>query len=331
MAAAAGEHRAAIEHLRAAVAADTKRNTARERLVAALLHMGEVASAEAEAHLALDLAPNDVALLNMLGVIQKRRGRFTEAMDTFRKGIALEPLNHSPWYNLGNTHLTIGEFAQAAEALKRASELKKDSETTRLYGQALIGMGEHDMGMAIFARAQQLDPKNSRVYTSRAIALQRIGAPDAEVLTQIDQAIALEPNNVEHMRSKAAYFQRRSRFAEAEAVHKELLARIRTTWKPCCALAICSAIRCAGMKRRTVFFSVTRWIEAGRSPLPVRSFAGSADSRYGVDRTTSEAGKVAHQLVATGTDLKPHAANLSGVFLRLADYAGLDASATGRN
>jgi Flp pilus assembly protein TadD len=47
----------------------------------------------------------------MLGVIQKRRGRFGEAMDTFRKGIAREPANHSPWYNLGNTHLTIGEVS----------------------------------------------------------------------------------------------------------------------------------------------------------------------------------------------------------------------------
>jgi len=36
MAAAAGEHRAAIEHLRAAVVADPKRSSARERLIAAM-------------------------------------------------------------------------------------------------------------------------------------------------------------------------------------------------------------------------------------------------------------------------------------------------------
>src|SRR5258705_6092946 len=185
MAAAAGEHRTAIEHLRAALASDPKRNTARERLIGGLLHVGELASAEEEAQIALDLAPNEVALLNMLGVIQKRRGRFAEAMETFRKGIAREPLNHSPWYNLGNTYLTIGDFAQAVEAMKLASELTKDSETSRLYGQALIGTGEHEIGMAVFARAQQLDPKNSPVYTSRAVPLQRIGAPDAAVLSEI--------------------------------------------------------------------------------------------------------------------------------------------------
>jgi Flp pilus assembly protein TadD len=62
MAAAAGEHRAAIEHLRVAVTADSKRKTTRERLIAALLHIGELASAEEEAHAALDLTSNNVAL-----------------------------------------------------------------------------------------------------------------------------------------------------------------------------------------------------------------------------------------------------------------------------
>jgi predicted O-linked N-acetylglucosamine transferase (SPINDLY family) len=326
MAAAAGEHRVAIEHLRAALAADPKRSSARERLIGGLLHISELASAEEEAQIALGQAPNEVTLLNMLGVIQKRRGRFTEAMETFRKGIALEPSNHSPWYNLGNTFLTIGEFPQAAEALKRASELKKDSETTRLYGQALIGMGEHDMGMAAFARASQLDPKNCRVHTSRAVALQRIGAPDAEVLAEIDSAIALEPNNAEHMRSKAAYFQRRSRFADAEAVHKELLAKNPDDIETLLRLG------------HLLGYSLRRYEEANGflrhalalRPDDPRCLSGLCksllDSRYGVESDhIEEAGKVAHQLVATGTDLKPHAANLSGVFLRLADYAGLDA------
>jgi Flp pilus assembly protein TadD len=283
-------------------------------------------TSEDEAKIALGLAPNEVVLLHMLGVIQKRRGRFTEAMDTFRKGIALEPANHSPWYNLGNTHLTIGDFPRAAEALKHASELKKDSETTRLYGQALIGMGEHDMGMATFARAQELDPKNCRVYTSRAIALQRMAAPDAEVLGQIDQAIALEPNNAEHMRTKAAYFQRRSRFADAEAVHKQLLAKNPDDIETLLRLG------------HLLGYSLRRYEEANGflrhalelKPDDPRCLSGLCksllDSRYGVESDhIEEAGKVAHQLVATGTDLKPHAANLSGVFLRLADYPGLDA------
>jgi len=326
MAAAAGDQRGALAHLRTAVAANPERDASRERLIAALLHAGELSEAEAEARNCLARKPKDVSMLNTLGVIQKRRSRFSDALETFRKAAAIEPTNHSPWYNLGNTLLGLGEFGEAVSALKRASEVKpKDSETMRLLGQALLGQNENALAIAAFARAQELDPKNCRVYTSRAMALQRMGAADEEVLAQIDAAIAVEPNNPDHLRAKAAYFQRRSRFAEAEAVHKDLLAKNPKD--------IETLLRLGHM----LGYSLRRYEEANAflrraceiRPDDPRCLSGLCksllDSRYGVEHDhIEEAGKVAHDLIKTGTDLLPHAANLSGVFLRLADYAGLD-------
>ena len=322
----AGDHRAAIEHMRAAVAAHPERDPLRERLIASLLHVGELSSAEEEAVALLVRKPDNAGVLNLLGVIQKRRGRFADALESFRKGTELEPSNHSPWYNLGNTRLGMGDYAEAADALKRAAELKKDSETARLYGQALVGLNEHDKAMAAFAEARKLNPKNCRVYTSRAMALQRASAPDADVLAEIDSAIEIEPNNPEHMRAKAAYFQRRSRFAEAEAVHKEMLAKDPDDIETLLRLG------------HLLGYSLRRYEEANSflrhalelRPDDPRCLSGLCksllDSRYGVESDhIEEAGKVGRQLVATGVDLTPHAANLSGVFLRLADYEGLDA------
>src|SRR6476660_3141917 len=60
----------------AAVKAKPGDGAARERLIGGLLHISELAAADEEAQAALALAPNEVTLLNMLGVIQKRRGRF---------------------------------------------------------------------------------------------------------------------------------------------------------------------------------------------------------------------------------------------------------------
>ncbi|HEX3484229.1 MAG TPA: tetratricopeptide repeat protein, partial [Micropepsaceae bacterium] len=327
MAGIIGDHRAAIEYLGNAIAANPERDVLRDRLAGALMNAGELAGAEEQTLTALERRPNDVNLLNLLGVIQKRRGRLADALATFRKGIEIEPANHSPWYNLGNSLLGMGEFGEAVDALKRATELKpKDSETMRLFGQALIGKDELTLGMAAFARALELNPKNCRVYTSRATALQRAGAPDTEVLAELDKAIALEPGNAEHLRAKAAYFQRRSRFAEAEAVHKELLAKDPDDIETLMRLG------------HLLGYSLRRYEEANQflrhalelKPDDPRCLSGLCksllDSRYGVESDhIEEAGKIAHRLIATGTDLTPHAANLSGVFLRLADYEGLDA------
>jgi len=317
----------AIEHLRAGLKANPDRDALRERLAVALMNAGELAPAEDDVQILLRKRPNDVNLLNLLGVIQKRRGRFADAIAAFRKGTELEPSNHSPWYNLGNTLLGQAEYAEAVPALKHAAELKpKDSETLRLLGQAFLGQDEYLLAMAVFARALELNPNNCRIYTSRATALQRTGASDAEVLTELDKAIALEPDNPEHMRAKAAYYQRRSRFAEAEAVHKELLAKDPSDLETLLRLG------------HLLGYSLRRYEEANtylrhalelhpNDPRCLSALCKSLlDSRYGVESDhIEEAGQVGHRLIATGTDLLPHAANLSGVFLRLADYAGLDA------
>ncbi len=322
-----GDPKAAAEHLAAAVKIDPERDPLRERLIGALLQTGELAEAEEHALKILEHRPNDVAVLNLLGVVQKRRGRLNDALACFRKGTEVEPKNHSPWYNLGNTLLGMGDFGPAVDAMKRAAELKpKDSETMRLLGQALMGKDEFALALGAFSRAQDLDPKNHRIFTSRAIALQRMGADDAEVLAEIDKAIAAEPNNPEHMRAKAAYYQRRSRFAEAEAVHKELLAKDPADVETLLRLG------------HLLGYSLRRYEEANTflrralelKPNDPRCLSGLCksllDSRYGVESDhIEEAGKVAHQLIETGVDLTPHAANLSGVFLRLADYPGLDA------
>src|SRR4051812_12219072 len=95
----------AIEHLRAALKANPDRDSIRERLASALFNAGELAAAEDEVQRLLGKRPSDVNLLNLLGVLQKRRGRIADAVATFRSGTELEPSNHSPWYNLGNTLL----------------------------------------------------------------------------------------------------------------------------------------------------------------------------------------------------------------------------------
>jgi len=317
----------AIEHMRAALKTDPERDALRERLAGALMNTGDLAASEDEVHILLGKRPNDVNLLNLLGVVQKRRGRFADAIAAFRRGAELEPANHSPWYNLGNTLLGQAEYADAVPALKRAAELKpKDSETMRLLGQSFIGLDDHVLAMAAFARALELNPDNCRVYTSRATSLQRAGASDTEVLAELDKAIAVEPANPEHIRAKAAYYQRRSRFAEAEAVHKELLAKDPNDLETLLRLG------------HLLGYSLRRYEEANKylrhalelhpnDPRCLSALCKSLlDSRYGVESDhIEEAGQVGHRLIATGTDLVPHAANLSGVFLRLADYPGLEA------
>ena len=196
----------------------------------------------------------------------------------------------------------------------------------RLLGQSLAGSDRHDEAMEAFARAEELNPRNARVFTSRAAALQRNGATESEILEQIDRAAALETDKVEHLRSKATYLQRRSRFAEAEAVHREILAREPDDIETLLRLG------------HLLGYSLRRYEDANKflrhalelAPNDPRCLSGLCksliDSRYGKESDhVDESGRIAKRLMATGADMMPHAANLSGIFLRIADYDALAA------
>jgi predicted O-linked N-acetylglucosamine transferase (SPINDLY family) len=320
-----GQHQAAAVYLRAAVRAEPERTALRHRLAAVLLQSGDLAGAEETARELADKTPEDAGALNLLGVICKRRNRVDEALALFQRAAAVNGADHAPWYNLGNTLLAMGQYERALAALEQAATLRpQDAETQRLLGQALAGADRPEGAMAAFARAEDLDPRNARIFTSRAAALQRAGAGDAEVLEQLDRAIALEPANLAHLRGKALFLQRRNRFAEAEAVHRAVLERDPDDIETLLRLG------------HLLGYSLRRYEDANgflRHALSLRPddprclsamCKSLLDSRYGDEGAhINEAGEVAHRLLDTGIDLVAHAANLSGVFLRLADFAAL--------
>jgi protein O-GlcNAc transferase len=316
---------AALRRRRGGHARAAPRTAARLREALALMQAGDLAAAETAASEVAEHSVDDAAALNLLGVIRKNRDRMAEAVAAFERAAAADPRMHAAWFNLGNALLAIGAHARAVAPMERAAALNpRDSETQRLLGRALAGAGGHEAAMAAFGRAEALDPTNARVHASRTFALHRPDAPDAAVLAEIDRLIAREPDCLEHLRSKALYLQRRSRFAQAEAVHRAILEREPEDFE--------TLLRLGYM----LGYALLRYAEANEylrrglavrpdNPSCLEALAKSLlDGRRGdVGANIDEANQLAHRLLAAGVDLQPHAANLICVFLQTVDFAGL--------
>ncbi len=93
----------AVEHARAGLTIAPEAHTMRANLVIGLLESGQLAEAEETAHSLTTRRPADAAALNLLGVVQKRRGHWEAAVATLEQATQAHPDNHSVWYNLGNT------------------------------------------------------------------------------------------------------------------------------------------------------------------------------------------------------------------------------------
>jgi tetratricopeptide (TPR) repeat protein len=86
--------------------------------------------AEQYFHQALDLDPNNAAVLNYFGYMLADKGtRLPEALKMIRKAVELEPMNGAYLDSLGWTYFKLGQYEQAEENLRQAVERDQSDPT----------------------------------------------------------------------------------------------------------------------------------------------------------------------------------------------------------
>jgi non-specific serine/threonine protein kinase len=70
--------------------------------------------------------PNDRRILSRIAQVQRRQGKWDEAIANFRQALKLNPRNAGAIYLLAGTLITVREYREAERLLHRAHELKPD-------------------------------------------------------------------------------------------------------------------------------------------------------------------------------------------------------------
>jgi len=110
--------------------------------------------------------PGDALAHFTLGLIEKRRGHYSQAESSYQRALEIEPRFHEALSNLGNVYLAQKQFDQAISAYERAIRLapKKGSYYYNLYrasSQKTFLSGKIDFA---FQKARQLDPETINFY-----------------------------------------------------------------------------------------------------------------------------------------------------------------------
>jgi TolB-like protein len=92
--------------------------------------------AEAEFRRALELAPQDAAIISSLALVMSTLGRLDEAVALGERAIALEPLRGGSHRNLSVNLTLLGRYDEAEAAVRKAIELQPQAATN--YAQLAI-------------------------------------------------------------------------------------------------------------------------------------------------------------------------------------------------
>jgi tetratricopeptide (TPR) repeat protein len=114
--------------------------------------------------------PHDAYSLYGLGVVQFRRGRYNESLETLQRALSVAPRNSDILRELGAVYFKLSRFSEGLPYLSRALELdKEDIGTLAHLGNTYEALTMYDKALECFLSIEALDPADHEIYYSIGI------------------------------------------------------------------------------------------------------------------------------------------------------------------
>ena len=193
-----------------------------------LYHSGKLEEAEVKVKELLSESPNEISILNILGIIQDAKKEYEEAIKTYKKALDLNtdvPETHfilgsllhrqgkneeamtsykkaidlksdfvNAYFNLGLVSQNIGDYEKAIENYKKAIELQPDfHESIGALGTILQTQGKLEEAIEYYKKALSIQA-NAQNHFNLAAGLRTKGSLD-DAIEQFKKALSFNENN----------------------------------------------------------------------------------------------------------------------------------------
>lgn len=150
------------------------------------------AQAETHLHELLQVVPDDLAGLLLLGNTQKAQGAYEQADAALRRAVAVAPGLAMPRKVLAQFLLDRRQYTDVLELLEPVVQARPDDAAALgLMGPALLATGNRDRGLEYIRRSAELTPDSTAASTSYGFALLAQG--DVEKgLSTLEQTTAMK-------------------------------------------------------------------------------------------------------------------------------------------
>ena len=132
------------------------------------ISLGDYPAAETALQKALELSPNDLQAMSLLGWAQMHQEKYDDALLNFHQVLTKEPANALARINVGYICLKKGIFGEAIEHLSKAIRLDNDAKAT-LYAHYYLGLvylerEMYDDAQSFFRKSLTLGPNLIEAY-----------------------------------------------------------------------------------------------------------------------------------------------------------------------
>jgi len=115
-------------------------------------------------------------LYNILGIILNAQNKTEEAINCYKKGIKIDPLNNMIYNNLGTSYKSIKKFDEAEECFKKSIKIKHDvSQTHNNLGNLYLSINKYNDAINSYKNAIKIDKNFFMAYYNLGIAYKSLG------------------------------------------------------------------------------------------------------------------------------------------------------------
>jgi len=200
-------------------------STVPEALALALRYheAGNLRQAEQIYHEILQVQPQNVNALHLLGVIAHHVGRSDRAVDYISQAVRLAPNFAEAHNSLGIALAAQGKLEEAVVSYQRGLSLKPEHvEAHNNLGVALDAQGKLEAAVGSFQQALRLKPDYTQAHNNLGITLTKHGSL-TDAVASFQQALRAEPHYAEAHNNLAVALKEQGKLTEAVASSKEAL------------------------------------------------------------------------------------------------------------
>lgn len=158
---------------------------------------------QAEHHIlrAIELRPSEPRPYVSLGYVYYRQRKFVLALESFNRGIAINPGSDFAFNGRGLVYLSLGDFAKARADMQRALELDPHNVNTLhnmqlVLGQISLRAGDLVAAESHFRQATELDDEEETAWVFLGMIAASQGRT-SQALQDYRQALARAPDSIE--------------------------------------------------------------------------------------------------------------------------------------
>jgi Tfp pilus assembly protein PilF len=142
-------------------------------------------------------SPAKARAQNNLGAALIPHGRLAEAVDQFRKALAIKYDYADAHYNLGSALARQGNLEQAIHEFKESLRLEPENlRALNNLGVALVLLARYREAMNYLQAALKINPSDADVHSNLGFVLMKQGDPDGAI-RHLSRALAIDPDHAD--------------------------------------------------------------------------------------------------------------------------------------